>query len=319
MNRFAVAAGLVATLFIATGWAQDDDPNAPLAENSPAQNVSAAALRARAPSNWVNAARARHTELINARVNGPRFGNPVQDSQEQGTAGSDSSTSETSDLGDLIAQLTGSGALGSLANLFTGATGLGGTSTDTGASGVLGALGSSTGGTTGSFTGIPADALAMIEAAGIDLSELSAKSLDDDSVSGGIARLPSKDVVSRAQSQDDRKFHVRLVDSLLSTFFAALSVGFQTPEFIDSLTGFLRPIFIPPTPTDTGSQDSGGQDGGTTDGGGGSGTTGDGGGGASGGGGIEDLNPSEGESDDTGSIVRHVRPAPDGLQTVRVA
>jgi len=309
MNRFAVAVGLVATLFIATGWAQDNDPNAPLAENSPKQNVSAAALRARAPSNWVNAARARHTELINARVNGPRFGNPVQDGQEEGTAGSDSSSGGTSGLGDLITQLTGSGALGSLANLFTGATG-------TAANGVLGTIGPSTGGTTGGtsgdLAGIPPEALAMIAAAGIDISGLSAKSRDD-GASGAIARLPSKDVVSRAQSQDNRKFHVRLVDSLLSTFFTALSVGFQTSEFIDSLKGLLRPVFIPAAPTDTGTQDAGDQGGGTTDDGGGNGTTGDGGGG------IEDLSPSEDESDETGSIVRHVRPAPGGLNTVRVA
>ena len=313
MNRFAVTVGLVATLFIATGWAQDDDPNAPLAEKSPAQNVRAAALHARAPSNWVNAARARHAELINARVNGPRYGNPVQDSQEQGTAGSDGSTSGTSGLGDLITQLTGSGALGSLANLFTGATGLGETSTSTGGNGVLGSVGPSTGDTSDSLAGIPADALAMIAAAGIDITDLLAKSRDDNA-SGAIAKLPSKDVVSRAQSQDDRKFHVRLVDSLLSTLFTALSVGFQTPEFIDSLKGFLRPVFIPATPTDNGAQGDG-----TADGGEGSGTTGDGGGDANGGGGIEDLNPSEGEPDDTGSIVRHVRPAPDGLNTVRVA
>ena len=313
MNRFAVTVGLVATLFIATGWAQDDDPNAPLAEKSPAQNVRAAALHARAPSNWVNAARARHAELINARVNGPRYGNPVQDSQEQGTAGSAGSTSGTSGLGDLITQLTGSGALGSLANLFTGATGLGETSTSTGGSGLLGSVGPSTGGTTGSLAGIPADALAMIAAAGIDITDLFAKSRDDNA-SGAIAKLPSKDVVSRAQSQDSRKFHARLVDSLLSTFFTALSVGFQTSEFIDALKGFLRPVFIPATPTDNGAQGDG-----TADGGEGSGTTGDGGGDANGGGGIEDLNPSEGEPDDTGSIVRHVRPAPDGLNTVRVA
>jgi hypothetical protein len=310
MSRFAVAAGLVATLTIANSWAQDTDPNTPLADNSPAQNVTAAALRARAPGNWVNAARARHTELINARVNGPRFGSPVQDSQEQGTADSGSTTGGTSSLGDLITELTGSGALGSLANLFTGTT-------SSGAAGILGALGTSTGSTTGSttgdFAGIPADALAMIEAAGIDISDLSAKSLDD-GASGAIARLPGKDVVSRAQSQDDRKFHVRLVDSLLSTLFTALSVGFQTPEFIDSLKGFLQPIFIPPTPTDTGGQDTGDGGDGTGNGGGGSGTTGDGGGG-----GIEDLDPSGGESDDTQSIVRHVRPAPDGLNTVRIA
>ncbi|HUU95776.1 MAG TPA: hypothetical protein VM487_08545 [Phycisphaerae bacterium] len=314
MNRFALTVGLVATLFIATGWAQDDDPNAPLAEKSPAQNVRATALHARAPSNWVNAARARHAELINARVNGPRFGNAVQDQQDQGAADSAGSTSGTSGLGDLITQLTGSGALGSLANLFAGASGLGGTSTGTGASGVLANIGTSTGsttgGTTGSLAGIPADALAMIAAAGIDISDLSAKSRDD-SASGAIARLPSKDVVSRAQSQDNSKFHVRLVDSLLSTFFTALSVGFQTSEFIDSLKGFLRPIFIPTTPTDTGTQG-----GGTPDGGGGSGTTGDG---TGGGGGIEDLSPSESEPGDTGSIVRHVRPAPDGLNTARVA
>lgn len=318
MNRFAVTVGLVATLFIATGWAQDDDPNAPLAEKSPAQNVRAAALHARAPSNWVNAARARHAELINARVNGPRYGNPVQDSQEQGTAGSDGSTSGTSGLSDLITQLTGSGALGSLANLFTGASGLGGTSTSTGGNGVLGSVGPSTGDTSDSLAGIPADALAMIAAAGIDITDLFAKSRDDNA-SGAIAKLPSKDVVSRAQSQDSRKFHARLVDSLLSTFFTALSVGFQTSEFIDALKGFLRPVFIPATPTDSGTPDSGDQGDGTADGGEGSGTTGDGGGGASGGGGIEDLNPSEGEPDDTGSIVRHVRPAPDGLNTVRVA
>ncbi len=310
MNRFALTVGLVATLFIATGWAQDDDPNATLAEKSPAQNVRAAALHARAPSNWVNAARARHAELINARVNGPRFGNAVQDQQDQGAADSAGSTSGTSGLGDLITQLTGSGALGSLANLFTGATGLG--------TGTTAGTGSAATGASDDFPDIPPEALAMIEAAGIDITDLFAKSRDDNA-SGAIAELPSKDVVSRAQSQDSRKFHARLVDSLLSTFFTALSVGFQTSEFIDSLKGFLRPIFIPATPTDSGTPDSGDQGDGTADGGGGSGTTGDGGGDTSGGGGIEDLNPTEGESDDTGSIVRHVRPAPDGLNTVRVA
>jgi hypothetical protein len=322
MNRFAVALGLAATLFIPAGWAQDNDPNAPLAEKSPAQNVSAAALRARAPSNWVNAARARHTELINARVNGPRFGNPVQDTLDQDTTGGSGSTTGSSSLGDLVTQLTGSGALGSLANLFAGASGLGGTATSTSGNGVLGTVGPATGGTTGDATGdfsnIPPEALAMIQAAGIDLSDLSAKSLDD-GTSGAIARLPSKDVVSRSQSQDERKFHVRLVDSLLSTLFTALSVGFQTPEFIESLMGFLRPVFIPPTPTDNGTQDPADQGDGTSDGGGGDGTTDDGGGGTSGGGGIEDLNPSDSEPDQTDSIVRHMRSAPDGFNPARVA
>jgi len=153
MNRFALTVGLVATLFIATGWAQDDDPNATLAEKSPAQNVRAAALHARAPSNWVNAARARHAELINARVNGPRFGNAVQDQQDQGAADSAGSTSGTSGLGDLITQLTGSGALGSLANLFTGATGLG--------TGTTAGTGSAATGASDDFPDIPPEALAL--------------------------------------------------------------------------------------------------------------------------------------------------------------
>jgi hypothetical protein len=301
MSRFALTVGLVATLSIATAWAQDDDPNAPLDEKSPAENVTAAALQARAPSNWIDAARARHTELITARVNGPRFGNSTQDEQDENAAASDSSSSEGSTFSDLITQLTGSSALGSLANLITGATGLDTSttasteSTDTSASIDL--------------SNIPADALAMIEAAGIDINELFSKDRDDDA-SDATTELSSKDAAGRSQTQDESKFHARLVDSLLSTFFTALSVGFQTTEFIDSLKDFLRPIFTASTTTDTESQDSTSQDGGTTS---------DGQDGTSDGDGIEDLNPSESESDDSGSIVRLVRPALGGLNMARIA
>ena len=281
MNRLAIAAALAAILCVPAAWTQDtagESSGTELADGTPAQNASPGSVRQRAPGTWINAARARHSELIEQRVNGPRFGQFVED--------------------DLQAD-SGSSSLGS------------------GFASSGGAVGSGTSGTTSGIPdNIPPEVIQMIEDAGIDTSQLFAKGRDDDA-SGTVEQLPEKDIDSRAQSQDDRKFHVRLADSLLSTFFTAVTVGFQSRDFIDALTGFLRPIFAPPAEDDAGGDQTGDTSGDTGSGTGGSsddgtsGTGDDSGGsttggdtGSSSGGGIEDIQPGDsGSNDQSDSVI----------------
>jgi hypothetical protein len=77
----------------------------------------------------------------------------------------------------------------------------------------------------------------------------------------------------RAQQQtgdDEPKFAVRLADSWTSTVFPALTIGMQTPQFIDMLADGIRSAFGLPDPDAVSDDGAGGASGGApNDGGGG--------------------------------------------------
>lgn len=312
MNRILIAATLMAILCVPAAWTQDaatQSSGTQLADGTPVENASPGNVRERAPGTWINAARARHSNLIEQRVNGPRFGHFVE-GDTQANSGSTGSTGGPSSLSDLIGQLTGSGALGSLAGLL-GSSSLGssfGSSSSAGNSSASTALSEA-------FPNVPSDVLQMILNSGIDVSQLTGKSRTD-STNGTTAQVSDKSTSSTAQTQDNRKFHARLADSLLSTFFTSLTVGLQSQQFIDALKGFLRPVFAPSTNgTTTGDQTggttgdtsgsgaNGSGDSGTTDSSNGSGSSTGGNTSGGSGGGIEDIQPNGGSNDGSGSVI----------------
>lgn len=223
MNRLLIVALITSAVCVASAWAQDSGSTTGMAEQTPQQNVSPAAVAERAPSTWINAARVRHGELIQARVNNPRIGEPA------GT----------------LAGLTGSGIVGStgglsgLLDLLTQFTG--GTSTPS-----TGDSGDATGGTSGTSL---ADLLALRDQLLGENGETGKPSTqaqvgDGQTYSGAIARLPK--IEPRSQEPvEEGKFLARWAESMTQTVFTALAIGFQSSDFIDFLKDALRPVFFP--------------------------------------------------------------------------
>jgi hypothetical protein len=197
-------------------WAQTSgtDDASTLADNAPADNVLGGAVQERAPGRWIDAARARHTALRDARLAAQRSGDTSSLAPESTTSG----TSSTS----------GSTLTGLLSSLLGSSTGTSGTSS------------------TGSgFSNLPPEVLQMLAAAGIsvsDLSSLNQKSSNDSSTTVE----QSKDSL-RAQTTTDtteeRGFVVRWADAMLSTMFTSLAIAVQTTDFVTLLEDIFRPLF----------------------------------------------------------------------------
>ena len=274
MKRYVAAVGMA--LIVLTSLALAQQSGSGLADNSPTENNALGNITARGPSTWVDAARLRHQQLIDARVNTPRGGGVAGTLEGLDGSGSGSSTS-TSDLGSLLDLVTQLGGTSDLSGLLDAVTTGGTTTTGT------------TTGTSGSGMTI-ADLLALRDSLlggnskEIDRSQSVAatQSYETRDGSGAIGRLPKIEPRAQSSTTDDRKFVVRWADRMVQTVFTALSVGFNSSAFIDFLKDGLRPIMFPPAQT---SEDGG-----------------DGGDGSDTGGGIEDLNPSGGGGD-SGSIV----------------
>ncbi len=286
MNRALAALCLVGAFCVLPALAQsDDDSN--VADRSPKQNVQPGNVQERAPGTWVQRAIAQHNGFIDERVNAPRSGQNASDQNRgasQGTTGrSGSGGSTISNLMDIAGDLMG-GSFGGITSL-----------------GDLGGL-SNTGGGAGGTTGTGGmsiedlialrDAMAEAEGAQKPLNNKAAdraQSARTYEFGGAVGRLPKAD--ARFQDSDtptERKFVARLLEAWADTFFTALTVGFQSTDFIDLLKDGLRPLLIPDT------QDDGGDDG---NGDGGSGNDGSGNGG-----GIEDI-PDDGGNDDGGDSI----------------
>lgn len=242
-----------------------------LSDNSPAENVRAGALSQRAPGTWIQAARKRHDDLVRERL---RAGQGNETNPQQPTGGGTTPvTGSTSGLNltSLISQLTASGGLSSLlggagnvsglldqlglgtsggltstgTTVGTGATGTTGTGVRTGTS-----AGAGTTGTTGRFSNLPPDVIQMLQDAGIDINTLRVNRPPADQP-GDVQAVEGDKAGQRAQAttptqqQEETPFKERLTASLLNTFFTALTVGFQTQDFIDWIKDLLRPILIP--------------------------------------------------------------------------
>lgn len=257
----------------------------------------------RAPSTWISAARARHQFYMQARVQNPRQG--LAPGTIEGLDTPEGTTGGSTPLGgllDLVSQfggLTGSGGtLGSLLGTVTG----GDTGSVTATTGGTTVTGSTGGGATledllrlrDELTGGSSGTQKSLDRA---QSTAQTPLYETREATGGIGRLPKPDQF--AQSVDtDRKFVARWAEQMVQTIFASLAIGFQSRDFVNYLTDALRPIFFPQTTagSDTSGDGAASSDSGATDDG--SGTS------EEPGGGIEDLDPSGGDTgDDSGSII----------------
>ncbi|MCA9243934.1 MAG: hypothetical protein KDA32_08280 [Phycisphaerales bacterium] len=198
--------------------------SAGVSDHAPAENVRGGALSARAPARIVDAARAQHAQFQQVRVN-LRRANP----------GAEIALPQATTTGSSSSGTTGNALIDSLLGNFGGLSGL------------LGNLGGTNTGTSGNGTSnipsnIPQEAIDLLRNAGIDINSLFSKSINDSS---------GEKTDVRSQTTTDgttrEKFLPRLFSSLISTTFTALTVGFQTPAFINVLADFLRPAFGLPT------------------------------------------------------------------------
>lgn len=243
MKRYllTIAAGLIlagaAHAQSTTGQTTTTTPT--LASQAPAQNVRAGSVSARAPGLVIDAARARHTELRNARLALQQSGG--ERAETENSSGSDSSNSSS------IESLLSSFGLGSLGSMDIGTI-----------SSLLGSTGGTTGTTTstGSTTNsnIPSnltpEVLAALSAAGININELYPPDEGDTSGSKTMSSTGNSKDSDRSQTtgeDDEPKFVTRWTNSMLSTFFTAIVIGMQTPDFIELLANNLRPILRPET------------------------------------------------------------------------
>jgi|GEM_PF-2463226 len=269
------------------------------------------------PGSWVQAAIARHKALTDARVNAARGGAAAGDrsglavNSNSGTSASTSLNVGGSPLDSLLNLFGGSGSpLSSLAGLLgttlnvtgsTAATGSnaagGGTATDRRLDALLALRDANRSKGTGKSDTATQQAVSSAGGAGANVTRV-----------GGAAvnRLPKAE--QRLQSAvpgttTQPSFAVRWANAMLSTFFTAVTTGFQSAGFITFLKDSLRPLNYPTESGDDGS-DSGGGSGGSTGGGTGGSTGGSGSGGSgSSGGGIEDIPPGGGDSGSVGSAL----------------
>jgi len=71
------------------------------------------------------------------------------------------------------------------------------------------------------------------------------------------------------QTTQQTDFKTRWANAMLQTFFSAVSLGLQSPQFIDAVKDFLRPLVLPPASDSngsSGSDDNGGNGGGSGNG-----------------------------------------------------
>jgi hypothetical protein len=81
---------------------------------------------------------------------------------------------------------------------------------------------------------------------------------------GAIGRLPKSTAVEQTSTTDttttttdttttESSFGTRWLTAMTSTFFTAITVGFQTSAFVDVLKDAIRPLFLPASSADTNS------------------------------------------------------------------
>lgn len=205
----------------------DTTTSTDLSQNSPLENVKAAAVGARAPGRIVTAARTRHTSLTTDRLTFQRSGgSEVPDSFM--IASNSSSSSSTDLLSSLLGGLLGGGDLSSLLGGLTGGTG----TTDT------------TGDTTGNTSGLPQEVIDMITNAGINVNDIpSATGRVRDATSTTDTKTSSRAQTTTPTTQEP--FRVRWANAMLSTFFTQLVFAFSTPDFRSTIKDFIRPILRP--------------------------------------------------------------------------
>lgn len=271
--------------FTTTAWAQTAATLTAAPENSGGT-----------PGSWVQAAITRHKALIAVRVNAPRGGE---------AAGDRSSLAANTTTGTSTSLNTGSTTLDSLLSLLGGSS-----SSLTALTGLLGTTSTSTGSTTttGSTATDPrlAALLALRDAnknsstektstATQQSSSTAASSSSSTTRVGGAAvnRLPKAEQRLQSSTTDtttETPFAARWASAMLSTFFTAVTAGFQSTGFITFLKDGLRPLMYPTDSSGDGSNS------GNNNNSGGSGSGGSGSG-------IEDISPGGNGSGGGGSTL----------------
>ncbi len=206
-------------LLTSAAWAQSDAPA------TPRERVSGGALSERAPGNTIRAALARHNAL-----SASRFNRTDDDSDDSPSSPPPETTSalggSLSDLLSLGSTLLG-GNIGSTLGLAGGVVG-GGTTPATGSDSTTGEDTSTS--DTDSLTQLIEDQIAA--------------------ESGGRAQNPGDKALNSAQTVDgdgdELKFRVRWTNAMLSTTFAALSIGLQSRFVVDFFADIFSPIFPSP-------------------------------------------------------------------------
>ncbi|MFO0838109.1 MAG: hypothetical protein U1D55_06235 [Phycisphaerae bacterium] len=223
-----------------TGTTTTPSSGTPQIGRLPSDNMRS--FRDRAPGTWVQRAIARHKGTGSSTSN---TGSTTNNSSSTST-----SNSSSSGLSGLLNSVLSSGLLGNLGSTLGGLTGASSTSGSTTGTNTTSTTGtnttnSSTTGTNGIPSNVPQSVIDQIVAAGIDPNTIFAKSTD--AASDGTQTNPK--TTPREQSSTTttttQPFKVRLANTLLQTFFTALTVGFQSQNFITSLKDMFRPLLPP--------------------------------------------------------------------------
>jgi hypothetical protein len=286
MNRW-LAAGVVLLLVAPiVAWAQTTTDS-----TSTQVDSSTSALSGGTPNTWITAARARHSLLVQARVNNPRSGKAA--GTLDGITTNATSAASTSGLSSLISQLSsalagGSGSLSDLSSLISSLTGSTSTTDTTSSTGGTSAASSGSQTSLQDLLNLRDSLLGSSQSSSSSTSKQisTAQPQNNQTVGGAIARLPKLAAQEQTTSDQsttttttDQKFVGRLGTSLATTFFTALTVGFQSTDFINFLKSQLKLYFFPAAKSTS------------TNGGTGSGS------------GIEDTTPPSGSGGNSGSIV----------------
>jgi hypothetical protein len=247
LRRWLMPALAWTFLLAPPGWAQSDNGST-ASSSASSEDLNSFSVSAGTPGSWIRAALGRHQGLIAARVNAARNGEAPgvrssgADGETEQTTNTSDASSSLSDLSTLLSQYSDSldsfGSLSSLLSLLTG-TSAGGTS-DASTSKSSSRQQSQT----------SADSSSSDDETTSSDSETSTASSGTDNSTGfggAIARLArASDLYPTTSSTgDERKFAVRLADSLMETFLSALALEFQSTEFIDFLKTALGPRILP--------------------------------------------------------------------------
>ncbi len=247
------------------------------------------------PGSWVQAAIARHKALIALRVNAPRGGEAAGDrsslpaSSTTGTSPMLNGGSTT--LDNLLSLVGGSGSsLSALAGL------LGASATSTGPN--VTAPGTATDPRLAALLALrdankSASTEKMSTASQQSSSTATSSSSSTTRVGGAaVNRLPKAEQRLQSSSTNataETPFAARWASAMLSTFFTAVTAGFQSTGFITFLKDGLRPLMYPTDASGNGSDSGNNNSGGSGSGGSGSG--------------IEDISPGDNGSGGGGSTL----------------
>jgi hypothetical protein len=262
MHRSISRIGLFTLVLVTAAQAQTTGtggtgttPTSPL-DRTPSQNLDA--YRQQSPGTAVRAAIARHNGFLDDTIRARRSGGGSQQPATPTTP-----TTPTTG-GDALGGLLGSlgGQLGDLSGLLGGLTG---------ASGASGGAGGSNLGGLNVPAGFPPELLAQIQQVlAQGGSGQNARSLDT-AADGVTPKLQPQAQTQQPQPTTAQpSFRVRLLNSLMTTFFTALTVAFSSPQFSDMISTALSDVFLPPADSAADGASGNGNDNGDGSGDGGS-------------------------------------------------